>query len=474
MQSQVDRFIHAPATEATLMVLILASVGLVTTEVVLDAHSVPYPQLVRLDVLLTSIFAVELSLRYWVARSKDRFFRQYWIDILAIMPLLPIFGIFRLLRLLRLLRVGVLANRNLGRISSPLAVSIGAQLGIFLGVGLIVLVGALGIFLLEGKENPDFASLKDALWWSFFTLISVEPISGEAQTDGGRFLTLLILVGGLTLFAVFTGVVSAVMVQRLKTVMDIRPFELDELRDHIAICGWNRSGHLIIQELQADPDLRHCSIVVVAEFTEAPERDLRNVDHSRLYFYDGDYTTIDVLESIGIHYASRAILLADATRPRSDQDRDARTVLAALTIEKLKPGIYTCAQLLDRKNNVQLNSAGVEDIIVADEVASHLIATSTRNLGASDVLAELLTVQIGNQIYKISLPENWGNLTFWQAAERLKQCCDAMPLAIERKTNGKYKTLVNPAQDESLLEMDRLIVMAPKAPRLNDSVKFRG
>ncbi len=474
MQSRVNRFIHAPATEVALIVLIFASMGLVTTEVALDARSVSYPQLVLLDVLLTSIFAVELGLRYWVARSKDRFFRQYWIDILAIIPLLPIFGIFRLLRLLRLLRVGVLINRNLGRISSTLAVSFGAQLGVLLIVGLIVLVGALGIFLLEGKENSDFASLKDALWWSFFTLISVEPISGEAHTDGGRLLTLLILVGGLTLFAVFTGVVSAVMVQRLKTVMDIRPFELDELRNHILICGWNRSGHLIIEELQAEPELRHCPIVVVAEFTETPERELRNVDHSRLYFYDGDYTTIDVLESIGIAHASRAILLADATRPRSDQDRDARTVLAALTIEKLQPSIYTCAQLLDRKNNVQLHSAGVEDIIVSDEVASHLIATSTRNLGASAMLTELLTVRIGNQIYKISLPKTWADLTFWQVAQRLKQDCDAMPLAIERQVNGKRETLVNPAGSEPLWQTDRVIVMAPKAPRLNDGIKRRG
>lgn len=446
------------------MVLILISVMLVVAEVALEQPTFP-TTLSQLDQAITAIFVVELSLRFWVARRKDRFFRNYWIDIIAVVPFLPAFRILRLLRLLRLLRVGVLISRNLGRVSSTLAASLSAQIGVFLVVGLIVLVGALGIYLLEGRQNEAFSTLEDALWWSFFTLISGEPIGGEAETFGGRVVTLIVIVGGLTMFAVFTGVVSAVMVQRLQNVMEIRYLELDELRNHIVICGWNRSGHLIIEELQADVELKQMPIVVVAEFTETPERELRNIDRSQLYFYTGDYTMIDVLESVGIYHASRAILLADSTCPRSDQDRDARTVLAALTIEKLKPGIYTCAQLLDRKNNVQLKSAGVEDIVVADELASHLIATSTRNLGASEVLAELLTVQIGNQIYKISLPPRWKNLTFWQVTQLLKRDSDAILLAIERQTNGKRQTLVNPPQDEPMVEGDFLIVIAQKMPQ---------
>jgi voltage-gated potassium channel len=465
LQLRLDRFIHSSYTEFTLIILILASILIVIAEIASEP-GVSLPILAEIDGILTIIFVMELSVRYYIARRKDRFFKQYWIDIIAIAPFLPAFHVLRLLRLLRLLRVGILVNRNLLRVSSTVAASLSAQLGLFVMVGLIVLVGALGIYLLEGRQNQDFSSLSDALWWSFFTLISGEPIGGEAQTDAGRFITLIVLVGGLTMFAVFTGVVSAVMVQRLKNVMEIRYLELDELRDHIVICGWNRSGHLVIEELHADPDLKKLPIVVVAEFTEAPERELRNTDRSQIYFYTGDYTTIEALETVGIYYASRAILLADATRPRSDQDRDARTVLAALTIEKLNPSIYTCAQLLDRKNNVQLRVAGVEDVIVSDELASHLIATSARNFGASEVLAELLTVQVGNQIYKVTLPTEWINSTFWQVSEQLKQQYDAILLAVERQTNGKRETLVNPRQDEPLKEQDSLVVIARKMPIL--------
>ena len=465
-KSRFARFIHAPLTESLLILLILLSAILVFLEAVLDPQAKAYHWVWITQNILTGVFIVELAARYSIARKKYRFFRNYWLDIVAVAPFLHAFRILRILRVLRLLRAGILLTRNLNRISSTLAASIGAQIGIFIIVGLIILVGALGVYLLEGTHNQAFASLKDSLWWSFFTLVSGEPFSGEPQTDAGRAITLMVMMGGLTLFAVFTGVVTAVMMQRLKSVMELKALEIDELQNHIVICGWNREGHRIIEELLADPSMRRFAIVVVAEFTETPEQELRHLNLSQLYFYNGDYTTIDVLESIGIYYTSRVILLADATRPRSDQDRDARTVLAALTIEKLNSAIYTCAQLLDRKNDVQLRAAGVDDVIVAAELASHLIATSTRNQGSVEFLTELLTVQTGNQIYKIAVPEFWVERSFWEISQRLKQQFDTLLIAVEQKLDGDRQTLVNPAKETKLQSEDQLIVIARSIPKL--------
>lgn len=461
---RLDRFIHNPQTEFALIGLILLSVTLVIAEVAFESNNLIYQRLHFVQNCLTSIFIIELTIRYFLARSKRRFFRNYWIDIIAVMPFFQGFRVLRVLRMFRLLRVGILLNRNLNHYS--LTTRLSAQIGTFVIVGLMVLVSALTIYLLEGSNNQDFSTISDSLWWSFFTLVSGEPIGGEPETDAGRFVALMVMIGGLTMFAILTGFVSAVMVQRLKTVMEVKYLDLDELRDHIVICGWNRSAHLLLEELQADPQLNHHAVVVVAEFSEMPEQQLKQLNRSRLYFYMGDYTIIDILENIGIYHASRAILLADATHPRSDQDRDARTVLAALTIEKLNPGIYTCAQLLNRKNNVQLKVAGVEDIIVADELASHLIATSARNLGAIDVLAELLTVRIGNQIYKIPLPEQWIGISFWECAEKFKEEFDTILIALERPKYKAKETLVNPSKDEQLLPGDLLVVIARTLPQI--------
>lgn len=465
-KAHIDRSLQTPLVEIGLVGLILISVVLVVLEVVLEAQGLNNRWVQQSQTFLTSIFVVELLLRYWVARKKRRFWRQYWLDILAVMPFVHAFRLLRLLRMLRLLRAGILLNRSLNRTSSAIATSLGIHIGVFMVIGLIVLTGGLTIYLFEAPTNPRISSLTDALWWSILSLVAGEPIGAEPRTHIGRGATLLVMMGGLTTFAIFTGVVSAVMMQKLTLWMDFKALEIDELRGHVVICGWNRSGHLIIEELLLEPRMRHCPIVVVAELIEAPEQALANLNRSQLYFYTGDYTKIEVLKTVGITHASRAILLADSSRQRTDQDRDARTVLAALTIEKLNSAVYTCAQLLDRQNDVQLKIAGVDDVIVEAEVASHLIATSARNLGSVQVLAELLTVQTGNQIYQVSLPMIWQGKTFGEVSTLLKQQFDALVIAVEQSETPDQPPVVNPPRDMHLTHTDQLVIIARQEPAL--------
>ncbi|WP_460192953.1 TrkA-related ion transporter [Thermosynechococcus sp. FA-CM-4201] len=417
------------------------------------------------DLPLRLCFVVELFLRFAIARKKQRFFRHYWLDLVAILPMPPQWPLFRLLPLLRLPRASILINRNLHYISPQISGLYGAQISALLIIVLIMLFGGLAFYIIEGTSNPDIETLGDALWYSFFSLVSAEPIGAYPQTHTGRIITLVVVLSGLTLFAVFTGVVSAFMVQRLQSVMSIKNFDLDELRNHIILCGWNRSAPLVLEELQTDPQTRHAPIVIVAELEQLPLSELRRVDQNRLYFYSGDYTRIDVLEKVQIYHASRAILLADTSQPRSDQDRDARTVLAALTMEKLNPTIYTCAQLLDRNNNVQLQAAGVEDVVVADEMAGHLIGNAVRNQGAMDVFAELLTVQVGNQFYRLPLPSTLAGKTFWYAQRHLKEQYDALLIAVERRIEGRRQTYINPPMNYELQVGDYVVVIARQCPQ---------
>ncbi|WP_225901566.1 MULTISPECIES: TrkA-related ion transporter [unclassified Thermosynechococcus] len=465
LRQQLDLFLHAPQVEISLLVLILIWVLLVVVDLFWVQPGHPNFFLMLADLPLRLCFVVELFLRFAIARKKQRFFRHYWLDLVAILPMPPQWPLFRLLPLLRLPRASILINRNLHYISPQISGLYGAQISALLIIVLIMLFGGLAFYIIEGTSNPDIETLGDALWYSFFSLVSAEPIGAYPKTHAGRIITLVVVLSGLTLFAVFTGVVSAFMVQRLQSVMSIKNFDLDELRNHIILCGWNRSAPLVLQELQTDPQTRHAPIVIVAELEQLPLSELRRVDQNRLYFYSGDYTRIDVLEKVQIYHASRAILLADTSQPRSDQDRDARTVLAALTMEKLNPTIYTCAQLLDRNNNVQLQAAGVEDVVVADEMAGHLIGNAVRNQGAMDVFAELLTVQVGNQFYRLPLPSTLAGKTFWYAQRHLKEQYDALLVAVERRIEGRRQTEVNPPMDYELQGGDYVVVIARQYPQ---------
>jgi voltage-gated potassium channel len=113
-----------------------------------------------------------------------------------------------------------------------------------------------------------------------------------------------------------------------------------------------------------------------------------------------------------------------------DQDRDARTLLAALTIEKLRPGIFTCAELLRRENIEHLSMAKVEEIVIGDEYMGHLIAHSSRARGIIKVMDELLTASAGISFIKSPCIVSVGK-TFLDAFVKIKTDQDAILMAVE-------------------------------------------
>ena len=97
------------------------------------------------------------------------------------------------------------------------------------------------------------------------------------------------------------------------------------------------------------------------------------------------------MKKTSVEKAKIAFILPDKTIERSDQDRYARSVLAALIIEKLNKNIFTYVELLNRNNESHLQMAGVEEIIVSDEYSGNIMAATARNDRIISVLNELLT-----------------------------------------------------------------------------------
>jgi len=271
------------------------------------------------------------------------------------------------------------------------------------------------------------------------------------------------MIGGLTLFAVFTGVVSAVMVQKLKGGMELKEMELDELRNHTIICGWNRSTSLIMEEFQSDKNFRYVPIVLIAEFTEEPPLDYNCIDRSLIYVIKGDYTNIDVLRKAGVDKASYAFILPDKTVSRSDQDRDARTVLAALILEKLNKNIFTCVELLNRDNETHLEIAGVEEVIVSDEYAGNIMAAAAKNHGIIHVINELFTSKYGNEFSKVPVSPSWVGKPVMELYTWLKKKYNAILISVESDDDSSSDTIaVNPDNNYIFRDGDRIIVISDR------------
>lgn len=459
LRKQLDDFIHKTSTEIAVAIMILVSVALILVEAAMAdmttfaAHTVMF-----VNDLITMVFVVELSVRYYVENKKSRFFRRYWVDIISVLPLLRAFRVLRVLRLLRLFRVGIILGKHLRVFSTSFRFIKIEYVIISIAIVITVLMGALSIRVAEGG-NADFSSIENALWFSAMTLVAGEPLGGEAQTRLGRVITLTLMMGGLTIFAIFAGTVSAVMVESLRN-MKFRHMDIDEIEGHAVICGWNRATELVVEEMLHDR--RFDYIVVVSESEEIEDHPLFVQYQATLFGVVGDYTRVHVLKEAGIERAEVALLLADdAKEERSSQDRDARTVLAALLIEKLNQDIFTTVQLLNRDNETSLRRAGVEEIIVTDEYVGNIMASVVRSRGIVSMLDELLSARYGHQFFKHVCPDYLAGKTVAESMRILKEEHDSTLLAVSVDPEGR-DLRVNPPNDFIIEAEHRIIIAASK------------
>jgi voltage-gated potassium channel len=85
------------------------------------------------------------------------------------------------------------------------------QIILFMGVTLVLIYfAAIGIYYFENEAQPEhFSSIFDSLWWSIITLTTVGYGDVYPITVGGRVFTFFILLIGLGIVAIPTGIISS-------------------------------------------------------------------------------------------------------------------------------------------------------------------------------------------------------------------------------------------------------------------------
>lgn len=467
LRVRVARVLHDRRVETGLIALIALSVAFVLLEVAFPLGSTLRWVLTRAGDAMTLIFAIELGLRFWTAPVKRNFFRCYVLDLLSLLTVVPPLRLLRVLTLLRLFRAGALLRRRMRLVGGLMRDSANELTSAMVLLTLVVLVAAITIHASPGNIHLEGEGLEASLWFSVYTLLAGEPIGGMPATQFGRAITLALMLGGLTVFGVFVGAVSASMVRILSREMENESMELDELFEHVVVLGWNHAGPALLRELFGPDNPPSQSVLLVTEDAALPvDMPTTGVRPERLYHLSGDYTRVEVLERAGIRRAASAILLRDATRSRSFADQDARTVLAALAIERLAPRIFCCAQLHDGQHEEMLRMYGVEEIVIGDWFTGVILGSIGRNQGLVAVLNDILTTTSGNAFHKVVVPKSLDGHSFGEVFNTLKTRHGAILVSMERDTNNKRDVKVNPSCDERLATGDVLVVIAPRAIEL--------
>lgn len=176
------------------------------------------------ELICVIVFTLEYLLRIFVADSKPKFVFSFYgiIDLLAILPFYLSFGVdlrsLRALRFLRLFRVLKLVryNRAMNHFTRAIK-SAKEEILLFVLITLILIYfAAVGIYYFENQAQPEhFSSIFDSLWWAIITLTTVGYGDVYPITVGGKIFTFLILMIGLGIVAIPTGIISSALTKSI-------------------------------------------------------------------------------------------------------------------------------------------------------------------------------------------------------------------------------------------------------------------
>ncbi len=173
-----------------------------------------------LELASVALFSAEYLCRLHFSRPRRNYALSFFgiIDLLSILPTLLALGLdlrsVRAFRLLRLLRVLKLARYGptIRRFQRAFEI-VRDELVVFGGFAFVLLyLSAVGIYYFENEAQPEvFSSIFHCLWWATTTLTTVGYGDAFPVTAGGRMFTFLVLIIGLGIVAVPTGLVASAL-----------------------------------------------------------------------------------------------------------------------------------------------------------------------------------------------------------------------------------------------------------------------
>jgi len=169
------------------------------------------------EVGITVGFAIEYLLRLYAAERRREYAFGFFglVDLFTVLPLLFVGDPALALRLLRILRLLKLARylTSLWLFIATMRDVIEIVVVAISSIGLVALLAGNLIFLLEpGTVSNAF----EGVWWSLVTMTTVGYGDIVPQTTAGKLLAALLMIIGIAMFAMITGVVTFKLASTMK------------------------------------------------------------------------------------------------------------------------------------------------------------------------------------------------------------------------------------------------------------------
>ena len=231
-------------------------------------------------------------------------------------------------------------------------------------------------------EPANYRNFFDGLWWAIVTATTVGYGDMVPHTEAGKFLAVLIIIGGVIAVAAFTALMTSRLVAR--TFFSQKRYEmLDTLENHLVICGFKSPREEVLESFK-----RHYGERIVIVYPELTPELEKTLEEHNLKFAQGEYNDETVLKEARIEKADKVMILN-----MHDQFADAKVLETVIVIRSLNPSVYIIAEINDAKYENYLVKSKCNEIIMSEEYNRFLLSKSITEPGMSKVVRNLLRTQ---------------------------------------------------------------------------------
>lgn len=313
----------------------------------------------------------------------------------------------------------------------------------------VVAIGTIGYMLLETQANPSWL---DAAYMTVITISTVGFEEAWQLSPAGRLWTIGVIAFGIgTVSVAFTSLITMFISGEIRSLREriLMDKTIEQMRDHVILCGYGRMGQLAVEELQ-----RHDLHIVVIEHSKDAETDLRTAG---LTYTLGDATEEETLLRAGLMKA-RALVAA--------LPHDADNVLIALTAHTLYPGLSIIARAEQPKTINKLKRAGATRVVCPQSIGATRIANVLMRPNVVD-LVEMANKGVNLEIDEYEIGAHSVLVGKTLRGSSLRERSGASIVAIKRPGG---ETLFNPGPETVLEKDDTLIFVGPAgvSTRLDD------
>jgi len=319
---------------------------------------------VHMDIIRTQENAEyeKVSLTTWqlikpalINKLKFIFSPMSIVDLLAILPSYRALRFLRFLLLFRLFKV----FRYTENINNLLRVFIEKRfefLSLIILFAFMVFFASTVIYIFEGTgKNPNIHNFYDAIYWAVVTITTVGFGDISPTTPQGRFVTIFLIIGGVTAISFMTSIITTAMAEKLEMIKTNQVFyEVGKLKSFIVICGYGKMGKVLADELRLAGE----NVVEIDLLAE----EILQAQKDGFYALHADASDIELLKQLRLEKRVKYFVALT--------NDDATNLSIILSVKTISEDIVLFSRAVEKSARGKLLLAGAEEVVFPYESAA--------------------------------------------------------------------------------------------------------